>query len=205
MAIDVKKYESLKSKLPSSISVFPYIDDKVLLVSASLNGGNVLDNFIEMLIDWNSQLGFVQQQTCGHSVEEQKNIIWRKLIEIATSFLTFDSKLICRPRLFAERHDKTTFASMENIFSGNNKLGPLFVSICNGLVTNLDEMFPRKILIDELNCKRIVATGSGVLKNPILKYQLERVFKDLPIVYKESSDSAVGAAMYLKDLLKRDN
>ena len=92
MAIDVKKYESLKSKLPSSISVFPYIEDKVLLVSASLNGGNVLDNFIEMLIDWNSQLGFVQQQTYGHSVEEQKNIIWRKKILKIVNFLLFCKK-----------------------------------------------------------------------------------------------------------------
>jgi len=205
MAIHVNKFESLKTKLPSSISVFPYIGDKVLLVSASLNGGNVLDNFIEMLIDWNSQLGFVQSEASGQSVEEQKNDIWKKLIKISIPFLTEDSKLICKPKLFAERHDKLTFASIENIFSGNIKLGPLFVSICNGLVKNLDEMFPRKILIDDLNCKRIVATGSGVIKNPVLKYQLEKVFNGLPIVYKESSDSAVGAAMYLRDLLKTHN
>lgn len=41
----------------SSISYFPYFDDSYLAVAASLNGGNVLATFVEMLTAWMKELG----------------------------------------------------------------------------------------------------------------------------------------------------
>lgn len=41
----------------SSISYFPYFEDSYLAVAASLNGGNVLATFVEMLTAWMKELG----------------------------------------------------------------------------------------------------------------------------------------------------
>ena len=41
----------------SSISYFPYFDDSYLAVAASLNGGNVMATFVEMLTAWMKELG----------------------------------------------------------------------------------------------------------------------------------------------------
>lgn len=40
----------------SSISYFPYFDSSYLAVAASLNGGNVLATFVEMLTGWMKEL-----------------------------------------------------------------------------------------------------------------------------------------------------
>lgn len=41
----------------SSISYFPYFEESYLAVAASLNGGNVLATFVEMLTAWMKELG----------------------------------------------------------------------------------------------------------------------------------------------------
>lgn len=41
----------------SAISYFPYFDDSYLAVAASLNGGNVLATFVEMLKLWMKEFG----------------------------------------------------------------------------------------------------------------------------------------------------
>ena len=199
IAISALEYENIKVKLPSSVTINPYIDDQVLLVAASMNGGNVLDNFIDTLIEWNEQLGL--KDIRNETVEQQKDKIWKKLISIAESNPNGKCELEFIPRLYGERHDTKTFGSLNNISVGNFKLGKVFNSLCNGLIQNLHDMFPMDILIKELGCKRIIATGSGIIKNPIVKKQLELVFNKLPIDYKDSSDSAVGAALFLKDLI----
>lgn len=194
MAITKSKYENIRHKLPKSISVIPYIGDRVILSAASLNGGNVLEKFVDMLIEWNSELGF----TCQSS-ESEKEHIWSKLINLSMKYMETETTIKCIPKLFAERHDTSTFGSLENLLHSNIKLGEIFASICHGLVKNLIEMFPVDILTNELGCQRVIATGSVVLKNPIVRAKLQYELKRMPIVFKESSDSAIGAAMFLKD------
>ena len=194
MSITKSKYENIKHKLPKSISVIPYVGEKVILLAASLNGGNVLDKFVEMLIEWNSELGFTHQYG-----ENSKDHIWSRLTNLSMKYLETETTLKCIPKLFAERHDTNTFASIENMFAGNMNLGEVFASICHGLVKNLIEMFPFDLLTNELGCTRVIATGSVVLKNPIIKAKLQYEFKNLPVVFKESNDSAIGAAMFLKE------
>lgn len=50
----------------SSISYFPYFDNSYLAVAASLNGGNVLATFVEMLSTWMKELGtYFFMTLCG--------------------------------------------------------------------------------------------------------------------------------------------
>jgi len=39
------------------VEYFPYFDNHLLAVAASLNGGNVLDSFVRSVLSWVSALG----------------------------------------------------------------------------------------------------------------------------------------------------
>jgi sedoheptulokinase len=192
ISIDSTRFDSLKQRLPNSVSPVAYYGNKIFLVAASLNGGNVLDSFIEMLMDWNSQLGFQCDNT--------KAIIWPKLLGLAEEWCNTnqDSRLKCKPLLFGERHAKQLFASIHNVTSQSTSLGEVFTSICIGIIDNLNAMFPFDLLVNELGCKRLVATGGALLRNKILKRALERNFSTIPIVYKATGDAAKGAAQFIK-------
>lgn len=55
MPADFKPPDSLQPT--SSISYFPYFEDSYLAVAASLNGGNVLASFVEILKLWMKDIG----------------------------------------------------------------------------------------------------------------------------------------------------
>ena len=185
-------YESIKHKLPNSVTVFPYFNNRLLLVAASLNGGNVLTNFVQMIHSWNSEI--FQSE---HNYEDSKDKIWYKLIKAGEEFSKKNtSSLICKPTLFGERHAKETYASWLNMKADNTSIGQVFFSICAGLVANLKEMFPVELLRTELGIKRIVGTGNALIKNSIIMKQLELQFQ-LPIFFNKSNDSALGAALFL--------
>lgn len=55
MPADFKPADSPQPASP--VSYFPYFQDSYLAVAASLNGGNVLATFVEMLTSWMRELG----------------------------------------------------------------------------------------------------------------------------------------------------
>lgn len=60
----------------SSISYFPYFESTYLAVAASLNGGNVLASFVEMLTSWMRELGLYSSSifyTLIHRHPSQEN------------------------------------------------------------------------------------------------------------------------------------
>lgn len=193
VSIEKPVYESIKHKLPNSVTIFPYFKNRLLLVAASLNGGNVLANFVQMIQSWNSELFESELKN-----EESKDKIWTKLISAGEEFSKKNKSntLICKPTLFGERHAKETYASWFNMKADNTSVGQVFFSICTGLVANLKEMFPAELLRNELNIKRIVGTGTALIKNPIIIKQLELQFQ-LPIILNKSNDAALGAALFL--------
>jgi len=182
--------------------MFPYFHEQVLLVAASLNGGNVLEKFVQMVIDWNVEIGLLENR----NDDDFKNRLWSRLIYLGEQKLACSnevSTLKCVPKLFAERHDKKTLASLENINVNNLDLGYVFASICEGLIQNLKEMITLELLIDKLGCKRLIVTGNAIIRNPILKHYLKKEFETLEIIYKASSDAALGAANFLIDLMNK--
>ncbi len=197
IAIDASQVDRFKPLLPSSVNSVSFYGNKALLVAASLNGGNVLDSFVHMVLDWNRELGF------NYDVPEatdMKSAIWPKLLDLSDDWCNKNpiSKLRCRPLLFGERHANHTFASMLNISTGNTSIGEIFSSICFGIVENLNDMFPFDLVVNKLGCKRLVATGGALLRNPILKLGLEKTFKNVPIVYMAQGDAAKGAVQFIK-------
>lgn len=174
-------------ELPKSVTCFPFFDNKILLVSASLNGGNVLEKFVDMLTDWNQKLG----------IEMDREKIWLNLIEQAKNS---NFSLEISPLFYAERHDKLAYGSMGNLRHDNLNIGNMFGGLCLGLIKNLHSMMNKELVL-KLKCDRIVATGGAITRNSVLKHCLETEFDYLPLVYKNSTDAAYGSAIFVRNLI----
>jgi hypothetical protein len=204
MVVDKKHYNLIKSDIPKSVNILPYFNNNVLLAVTSLNGGNVLEKFVDMIIQWNLDLSIISENHTDY--KEMKQKIWENLILQGQKFSeqNLQKMVVCKPLFFAERYDKENFASIHNISNGHDSVGEIFVAICRGIVKNLKQMMTEELLFNKLKCKRIIATGSTILKNNVLKKQLESEFYPLTIVYKATGDAALGACSFLKEIILKE-
>lgn len=188
--VSKEKYMSMDSGLPPGVTMYPYFGQSVLLVAASLNGGNVIDKFIDMFEEFS---GF------------SRDTIWQNLWQKLDQDETPPSKdPVCNATLFGERHNPKGFASIGNLNSGNLSMPALFRSISRGLVKNLHGMMNSEWIVKELGCERIVATGGVVMRNRIVREEIQQTFSNLPVEFKKSSDAAFGAAKYLANLMENN-
>ncbi|XP_070839219.1 sedoheptulokinase [Chaetodon trifascialis] len=170
----------------SSISYFPYFEDSYLAVAASLNGGNVLATFVEMLTAWMKELGAELSDSC----------LYEKLIHCALHQETSDLRV--SPTILGERHNPLCLGQVTNISPTNLSLGHLTRALCRGVLDNITSMMPVECL-QQAGVSRIVASGSAIARNEVLRQEVEKVFPQ-PVVYGQNADSAVGVAMVLCDL-----
>ncbi|KAK9412583.1 sedoheptulokinase [Crotalus adamanteus] len=175
----------------SPVQYFPYFDNRYLAVAASLNGGNVMAAFVKMVAGWMAELG----------LEVSESDVYRPMIEAGLS--QAESRLRVCPTLFGERHAPTTLASVTDIAASDTSLGHVVRSLCRGVIQNLHSMLPSGNL-KEAGAKRIVASGSGLCRNEVMKQEAEKVFA-LPVVHGQVADAALGAAyVMLKRNQQRD-
>ncbi|XP_032072376.1 sedoheptulokinase [Thamnophis elegans] len=171
----------------SPVQYFPYFDNRYLAVAASLNGGNVMATFVKMLVGWMAELG----------IEASESDLYRPMIEAGLT--QADSPLHICPTVFGERHAPTSLASVTAIAASEISLGQVIRALCRGVVRNLHSMLPSESL-KGAGAKRIVASGSGLCQNEVMRQEVEKAFA-LPVVYGEGADAAVGAAYVM---LKRN-
>ncbi|XP_026184189.1 sedoheptulokinase [Mastacembelus armatus] len=171
----------------SSISYFPYFDSSYLAVAASLNGGNVLATFVEMLSAWMQELG----------AELSESRLYEKLIGCALNQETSDLRV--SPTILGERHDPLCLAQVTNISASNLSLGHVTRALCRGVLDNITSMMPARRL-QQAGVSRIVGSGSALTRNEVLRREVEKVFSQ-PVVYGQNADSAVGVTMVLCDRL----
>lgn len=121
--------------------------------------------------------------------------VYEKLIGCALKQETSDLRV--RPTVLGERHDPMCLAQVSNISSANLSLGHVTRALCCGILENMASMMPAELL-QQAGVKRIVASGSAVSHNQVLRQEVERTFP-MPVVYGLNADSAVGVAMVLCD------
>ncbi|XP_029142664.1 sedoheptulokinase-like, partial [Protobothrops mucrosquamatus] len=175
----------------SPVQYFPYFDNRYLAVAASLNGGNVMAAFVKMVSGWMAELG----------LELSESDVYRPMIEAGLS--QAESCLRVCPTLFGERHAPATLASVTDIAASDMSLGHVVRSLCRGVIQNLHAMLPSGNL-KEAGAERIVASGSGLCRNEVMKQEAEKAFA-LPVVHGQVADAAMGAAyVMLKRSPRRD-
>ncbi|XP_021271195.1 sedoheptulokinase isoform X1 [Numida meleagris] len=167
----------------SAVTYFPYFDGDYLAVAASLNGGNVLAAFVDMVARWTEELGF----------QVQESAIYAKIIKAALA--QDDSSLSVRPTIFGERHVPEQLASVTSIAASELSLGHVTRAVCRGIIENLCSMLPVQRLM-ESGVRRILGSGSALARNEVLRQEVERIFP-FPVVYGKDVDAAVGAAMVM--------
>ncbi|NWU97823.1 SHPK Sedoheptulokinase, partial [Upupa epops] len=167
----------------SAIAYFPYFNGDYLAVAASLNGGNVMATFVDMVAQWTEELG----------LEIQESTIYTKIIKAALA--QSDIKLSVHPTIFGERHVPEQLASVTNITVSDLSLGHVTRALCRGIVENLCAMLPVQCLV-ETGVRRILGSGSALARNEVLRQEVERIFP-FPVVYGKDVDAAVGAAMVM--------
>ncbi|XP_034608594.1 sedoheptulokinase isoform X5 [Trachemys scripta elegans] len=167
----------------SAVAYFPYFDGNYLAVAASLNGGNVLATFVDMLARWMAELGY----------EVLESNVYTQMINAALA--QNDTRLSICPTVFGERHMPEQLASVTSITASDLSLGHVTRALCHGIIQNLHSMLPFQHL-KEAGVKRILGSGSALSKNEVLKQEVEKIFP-FPVIYGKDVDAAVGAAMVM--------
>lgn len=164
-----------------AIEYFPYFSNTYIATVASLTGGSVMANFVQTLGEWLTEFG----------MQIPDDQIWDRLIFLANQVPSTD--LVITPTLQGERHKPDQRGSVLGLNMNNMGLGKIFRALCHGLVANLHDMMPNTYLEDH-GIQRIIASGSGVTKNPIVQQEVRKLYHT-PIVYGDRCDSALGAAL----------
>ncbi|XP_049823756.1 sedoheptulokinase-like isoform X3 [Aethina tumida] len=175
--------------LPGPVEYIPYFNHTYVAIAASLNGGNCLATFVKTLQQWALELGY--------SVPQSK--VWDKVLYLANEDTT-NSDLKIRPTCLGERHNPEMKSSVYNITMNNLQLGTVFKSLCRGLIDNLHDMMPSRLL-HEAKISRILGNGKGLIRNPILQKSIEEVFQ-LPLELVPGGEAATGAAIAMSDVLE---
>lgn len=173
----------------SPISYFPYFDSTYLAVAASLNGGNVLATFVDMLLKWTSELG----------TEMSESSIYEKLIICALHQDTSDLKV--HPTIIGERHSPLCLGQVTDISPANLSLGHVMRALCHGVIGNVTSMMSAEYL-QNTGVTRVVGSGTALARNQVLRQEVERAFSQMTVVYGQNADSALGVALVLCDRLK---
>ncbi|XP_053130699.1 sedoheptulokinase isoform X1 [Hemicordylus capensis] len=167
----------------SPVACFPYFTSRYLAVAALLNGGNVLATFVGVLARWMAELG----------LEVSEAVFYPRMIRAALS--QADTNLAICPTLFGERHTPERLASVTGIGASELSLSHVTRALCRGLVQNLHSMLATGRL-EEAGVTRILASGSALTRNEVLRQEVEKVYP-FPVVYGKDVDAAVGAALVL--------
>ena len=108
--------------------------------------------------------------------------------------------MVIRPTMFGERHQPDVKASVSNITPNNLRLGHVTRGICRGIALNLADMMPPEMLT-EAGLTRIVGSGACLQRNPVLKAQMQEVYK-LPVDFASEGSACVGAALAMIDTIR---
>lgn len=165
------------------VAYFPYFDRTYLAVAASLNGGNVLATFVQMLVQWMADLG----------LEVEESTVYSRMIQAAAE--QRDTCLTITPTVLGERHLPDQLASVTRISSSDLSLGHVTRALCRGIVQNLHSMLPFQRL-REWGVERVVSSGSALSRNEVLRQEVQRAFP-FPVSFGQDVDAAVGAALVM--------
>ena len=166
-----------------AVTAVPYFGGCDILVAASLNGGNVIAKFVELLDSWSRELG-------GSGFEKES--VYERLIDSGMRSLGTD--LSVSPVLFGERHSPGMKASVCNIVAGNLSLGCVSSALCRGVVENLATMMSPDT-VRSRGVLRLIGCGSVLERNKLVQEHLKRVY-ELPIsLAGPDTSAALGASI----------
>jgi len=188
----------LYGKKYPGLTIVPFINGNVVVTAASLNGGNVIQSFVSFI------QSFISNFTTSDAIVGETNI-YKIIQDAGTKFKAEQSSALnelikINPRLYGERFEPSTFASITNISSCNSSLGGITYSLCKGLIDNLHTMLPPE-LIEKYNIQSIVGTGGALCMNEVLQSIVVETFNK-PYRSVVNGDASFGATLFCNRLNK---
>lgn len=191
------------------LDVVPYFNGSHLVTSSSLNGGNVIAFFIRAIKKFVTDL-------FGGEIELRDDQIWPRISSLTKEYVekrkAADRRDVSEddvpnvvPLLYGERYEeiKSKF-SISSISVENFELGKLYYSLCSGILKNIfDRMCPIELL-QRLRIDKLVAVGSTVTNNEILRLCLEEKLNKakLELIYESDAEADVGVCLFIAEQLK---
>ncbi|XP_061196255.1 sedoheptulokinase-like [Saccostrea echinata] len=169
----------------SPVQFFPYFNNQYLAVAASLNGGNVLSQFVSMLQNWIAAFGCVKS----------KEDIWKTLLESSPKTNKNENPIKIHPTIFGERHAPSQYGKVSGITASNMDLHSVFNALCKGIIENITRMVSPSYL-KQKGVKKLLGTGSVIHKNPIIQREVMTQYGDIDVELGRECDSAFGAALF---------
>ncbi|HPB17890.1 MAG TPA: FGGY-family carbohydrate kinase, partial [Clostridia bacterium] len=179
---------SLKTDIISIISpdieIRPLSDDKHIFVGASLCGGRafaILKSFYEDVIE---MAGFTSPENLYDIMLQNMNLPNNE------SDLVF-STLFC-----GTRNDPTAKASITNLTADNFTTADITYAALKGISNELYAMYNAIKKYDSSKRIRLIGSGNGIRKNPLLRNILEKTFSMSLSIPVNTEEAAYGAALY---------
>ncbi|RWS11814.1 sedoheptulokinase-like protein [Dinothrombium tinctorium] len=179
-----------EAMIKSCVDFFPYFERNFLAVAASLNGGNVLQIYV-------NNVRRLIQLIVGENVSTDQ--IWNRLIAAAAADnSTMPMQVTVNPCAFGERFNPKLKAQISNI-SPDVSFVDIFAAVCYGLINNIFEMMSFD-LINGCEINTLYATGSAFRRNALLKRALHEYLRTefnerIKVNYVEEIDANFGAAL----------
>lgn len=159
------------------------------------SGGNVIQQFASTIQKWMRELGCANVPEVSQILQQFNKLGNEKLSETDN---IENSTLKVTPRLYSERHEPHSTATVSGISADNLSLSKAVNALCVGLLENLREMFPLEQLLGQYGTKVIVGTGGALLRNNLLTEHVSSVFQ-VSLRTVENTDAATGAALFVME------
>jgi len=158
----------------------PYMDDRLLAVSAILSGGSAWRWLATVVQEWMSAL-------CLAEIPLQRIYITMNELGLADS----SEGLTISPSFLGERNNEELRGSIEGIGLDNFSLGSVARALATGICTTLRDLLPAELRSERI---RIMGSGNGLALNPLIRAAAESVL-GLPVVLNSMNEAAaIGAA-----------
>jgi sedoheptulokinase len=152
----------------------PYPGGRFLATAAPLCGGSAWAWLARTVNSWQRELGLP---------EVAEEILYAKLN--ALGLAAADGPQVA-PHFAGERHDPALRGSITNIGGEELPLGQLARGLARGLVANLRDMLPPRVLVGRT---RLVGSGNALRRNRLLQVMAEETFA-LPLVMSAGGEEA---------------
>jgi sedoheptulokinase len=158
----------------------PWLDGEMALVAASLCGGSAWAWLEESVERWLRDLGL----DCP-----SKDVLYFRINQLG---IESEHEIQTHPHFLGERHNPDLRGSLEGLDRGNFSLGALARGLARGIMRNLRESIPSRVLRTR---DRLVGSGNALRRSSLLRLMAEEEF-GLPLVLREErEEAALGAAM----------
>ena len=180
LSIVLSEEEAFSRPLPKGVELRPYFGGRVIVVSATLCGG---ESFAWLVKSMHGVL-----RDFGVSIPKETET-YKRLDELAMRSL--NSGLRFSPSFIGERHDHSLRGSINGMRLDNFNAGALAASMAEGIFRNMKELMPAWAFEGR---DRIIASGNALRRLLILQTQARRIFK-VPLTIPETcEEAACGAA-----------